>query len=75
MMRELKGPLRLPIVLPFTRAAAQIPMMRELKGKPLHERFHLRDPAAAQIPMMRELKGHYAKRGRPWRLSLQPKSL
>jgi len=54
-MRELKVlPLRKNSMYLLT-AAAQIPMMRELKVLPIPQR---KDPfyAAAQIPMMRELK-------------------
>jgi len=65
MMRELKGALSPDLNEIFRNAAAQIPMMRELKAEK-DGGTGLDGNAAAQIPMMRELKGS-SRCGR-WRI-------
>jgi len=56
MMRELKVFVITRKLVGICNAAAQIPMMRELKVF-LRLPCRTHDDAAAQIPMMRELKG------------------
>jgi len=55
-------------------AAAQIPMMRELKVRVVKTMI-LGRCAAAQIPMMRELKVGVAMAAAEFAILLQPKSL
>ena len=62
MMRELKACVTYPTRMQWPgHAAAQIPMMRELKGCSVGC-FPEEGWAAAQIPMMRELKARLRTR-------------